>query len=537
MGGVLSMQKLGASTGRLVLALLLAMLLNGCAKSDVPPEAVGGRIDLASWDFGSHGPARLDGQWEFYPQRLAGPDDLAELRRPEKTFIPLPGLWETDPQGFATYRLFIDNYPDRGSTSLFITDVLSVGRIWINGRLSASSGEVGPESSAELPRAHSIHARFEHMGGPLEVVLQVSNFNNLQGGVNTPVWIGPERMVQHMTQRMWTVSAVLGGVLLIMGLLHVFIFALRRKGAANLYLGLFCIMWATQNLFGVNGGCLMATLFPALPWRLSIDLTLLSYGLITPLMVMFYHALFPNARSHIINRFYQVIAGLFIAYLLLTPPNAYDPVVFFYTLATLSAVVYLFGMFVHDLVKKRRKVLLLVPGYAILAFTAANDVLYDMHLIETAGLIPYGVLAFIMSYSLVISARTSRAFSMVDKLTTELEYKEQVLSSIIPAKDNGQAKRQKAVEVMNEACSLWSAYTKTSKAELADRSGLWNVYIDQDGWARTQTLDKYLDIETLPAKPRWKVIQATADFVLSECEGPAHLRSCLEKTLAEFSSV
>jgi hypothetical protein len=295
-------------------------------------------------------------------------------------------------------------------------------------------------------------------------------------------------------------------------------------------------MWAIQNLFGVNGGCLMATLFPGLPWRLSIDLTLLSYGLITPLMVMFYHALFPNKRSHIINRFYQFIAGLFIAYLLLTPPNAYDPVVFYYTLATLSAVVYLFGMFVHDLAKKRRTVLLLIPGYSILAFTAANDVLYDMHIIETADLISYGVLAFIISYSLVISARTSRAFSMVDRLTTELERKEAALSEMSPAKNNGLVKRKKAVEVMNEACSLWSACTKTSKAELADRSGLWNVYIDQDGWARTQTLDKYLNLETLPARPRWKVVAATADFVLSECDGPAAMRETLEKSLKELKA-
>jgi hypothetical protein len=58
------------------------------------------------------------------------------------------------------------------------------------------------------------------------------------------------------------------------------------------------------------------------------------------------------------------------------------------------------------------------------------------------------------------------------------------------------------ITVMNLALKLWSASTSTNRAELARRSGLWKVYFDKDRWERTQTLDRYLQLHTLPAYPR-----------------------------------
>jgi two-component system, sensor histidine kinase ChiS len=89
-------------------------------------------------------------------------------------------------------------------------------------------------------------------------------------------------------------------------------------------------------------------------------------------------------------------------------------------------------------------------------------------------------------------------------------------------------KRRLAVKVLNMTCDLWAVSTKQSKLDLAERSGIWNIYIEKDGWARTQTLDKYLKEETLPARPRWKSVLQTADFVLALCDEPQPLRKELE---------
>ncbi|WP_158587195.1 ATP-binding protein [Motilimonas pumila] len=87
--------------------------------------------------------------------------------------------------------------------------------------------------------------------------------------------------------------------------------------------------------------------------------------------------------------------------------------------------------------------------------------------------------------------------------------------------DNGQALhceqliesdyRQDLVTVMNHALALWNA-AGHSKVELAEQSKIWSVYLDRSS-AQTRTLDKYLLLETLPKKPRWRDVLRTATFV------------------------
>ena len=97
-----------------------------------------------------------------------------------------------------------------------------------------------------------------------------------------------------------------------------------------------------------------------------------------------------------------------------------------------------------------------------------------------------------------------------------LERLEQELAQNFPEQDQ----RQLIVQTMKLALDLWADTTQTSKAELARRSGQWSVYVNQDGWERTQSLDRYLTLDTLPANPRLKTVFRTIDFVLESCPTP-----------------
>jgi len=97
-----------------------------------------------------------------------------------------------------------------------------------------------------------------------------------------------------------------------------------------------------------------------------------------------------------------------------------------------------------------------------------------------------------------------------------------------------ESRRHLAVEVMNCALTYWTESTGLTKAELAHQSRLWKVYTNMDGWERTQTLDKYLDIEIFPKKPLWLKIFKTAEFVLANDDKPSALRTRLEVLLARL---
>ena len=96
--------------------------------------------------------------------------------------------------------------------------------------------------------------------------------------------------------------------------------------------------------------------------------------------------------------------------------------------------------------------------------------------------------------------------------------------------------RQGLVELLNQCLELWERHTQRGRIELAERSGIWRVTID-DGRLRTRTLDRYLSIETLPAKPRWREAVRTAYFVLAECELGSAQREDLEAKLQSLLSL
>ncbi|MCM0083259.1 hypothetical protein L4X63_16865 [Geomonas sp. Red32] len=92
--------------------------------------------------------------------------------------------------------------------------------------------------------------------------------------------------------------------------------------------------------------------------------------------------------------------------------------------------------------------------------------------------------------------------------------------------------RGRVVEVMRLAIDLWAESTGSTRAELARKSGQWSVYVNEDGWERTQGLDRYLDTITLPPHPRIRKVLSTADFVAASCLAPVHLRDRLQDSLA-----
>ncbi|RQW85898.1 MAG: response regulator [Geobacter sp.] len=96
------------------------------------------------------------------------------------------------------------------------------------------------------------------------------------------------------------------------------------------------------------------------------------------------------------------------------------------------------------------------------------------------------------------------------------------------------SRRHLAVEVMNCALDYWTESTGLAKNDLASRSKLWKIYTNVDGWERTQTLDRYLNIDTFPQKPQWIKVMKTADYVLANGKMPSVLRARLEALLMQL---
>lgn len=87
--------------------------------------------------------------------------------------------------------------------------------------------------------------------------------------------------------------------------------------------------------------------------------------------------------------------------------------------------------------------------------------------------------------------------------------------------------RRALVELMLAAVDTWERSTGTSRLELAEKSRLWRVTID-DGRLRTRAMERYLSLSKLPRNPRWRDVLRTAYHVLGQCALEPEARAALQ---------
>ncbi len=111
------------------------------------------------------------------------------------------------------------------------------------------------------------------------------------------------------------------------------------------------------------------------------------------------------------------------------------------------------------------------------------------------------------------------------------------METLVEAMPADLEKKREGHRVMTLSLALWKKETGLTKIELAEQSGVWKVYMNGNGFERTQTLDKYLDINTFPKQPRWRNIFDTAEFVLAACTTESNPRTELEISFAGLKTL
>lgn len=113
----------------------------------------------------------------------------------------------------------------------------------------------------------------------------------------------------------------------------------------------------------------------------------------------------------------------------------------------------------------------------------------------------------------------------------------QNLSGSLPAhEDEDQQYREALVKLMQDCHYYWQKVTGESIIELAEKSRIWSVSID-NGRLRTRSMNRYLSIDKLPSNPRWRQVARTAYFVLSKVSNDQEAKVALEKSVARLQDI
>ncbi|MBF0350551.1 MAG: response regulator [SAR324 cluster bacterium] len=398
-------------------------MANSLANSTLASQGV---LDLTGYDFDQSGLLKFKGEWEFYWNQLLSPEDFLNSSPVKTGWMHLPGIWndyELDGKklsglGYATYRLKIKVSSTEPVYAVKMLSVATAYKLWVNGKLMASAGETGISKETMKPKYLPQSKAFATDTNEIELVLQVSNFYHLKGGVWETVSFGLASHIEKFKFGQLTTDLFLFGSIFVMSLYHFGLYALRRKELSTLYFGLFCLMISIRTI--IMGERFLVISLPDLSWFITAKLEYVSFFLAVPLFSMFIQFLYPEDFPQKILRVIQGIGFLASFLVLVTPPILFTQLTISYQIFTLVTCLISIYVLVRAVTKKREGARIFVGGFLIMFCAIINDILHHNQIISSDDMTPLGLFVFIFSQSFLLSLRFSQAFFTVEEQSQRL---------------------------------------------------------------------------------------------------------------------
>lgn len=308
---------------RLLLTFLCIAAISGAVfyfvsvPRDRMAAAVGGVADLRDADLDG-AVYTLGGEWEFYWDKLYGPEDFADA---ERAVIPVPVSWNAagyPRTGSATYRLTLLT-PDRVKLAMFIPEILSASAVWVDGEKIFSAGTVGDRDTFATYAQNDIVVLPE--GDVVEIVVQASNYEKINGGIRHPFRVGSESALVRAVFGRWLMLAGIAGAFFISGFYHLALFLTRRETRGDRIYLLFAASCVLVGLRLLTDQDSVASFF--LRGALNAHLSTLYWAFFSLHSICintFTLMVFGVELSRAEKRAYAVVLALPLVFLLVLPP-------------------------------------------------------------------------------------------------------------------------------------------------------------------------------------------------------------------------
>jgi two-component system, sensor histidine kinase ChiS len=391
------------------------------------PLAQKGVLDLSAWDFEQPGYVKLDGEWEFYRDRLIKPGEFSQIKHQQ--YIKVPLAWEKErkgkkrfsPFGSATYRLMVkigsrDVSKDYGlKTSL----IRLSNSIFINGVLAESSGKPALSRKDYIPGNEPYVIYFKPERNQLELVVQVANFDYASGaGIIGAMYFGKKTDIQSLREKALVFDWIMVSGFFLMGFIFVGFFIQQRKDFSFLYLGLNCLARGFYSF--THGEKTLYWLLPHLSFYAIGKIQFFSATASGIFLVLYMYYAFRNIANKSIVRIHVGLGALMVLLVFLVPMkihSLFDPL---QAVFGSFAIVYTLYLLIRGAFSKNEEAIyLIVAAFSTLTFNVIY-VLNWVGLVDISLLPPFEPFIFILSQALLHSMRFSAAFRKVEELSENL---------------------------------------------------------------------------------------------------------------------
>ena len=411
-------------------SMLLVLLIGGVSLllfrepvTSVP--ARGGVIDLGA--LGEEEVASIGGSWEFYDSRLY--EDLQEDPGVPADYAVLPHIWldepgsDQSPYGYAAYRVILEGLDPDQYYGIFIRDESLSYQLWANGRKVLQNGKVARTKEDYLPMMQSRWAAFtSDSEGRAELVMDVANYDNYQGGFWQAPQVGTFKIITQMAVKHTSFEVFLFTSMLLMAMLLFALYATARNKKTSLLLGLFSLLVALRVL--LTGYRLILGIIPELPLGLMLTLEYAIGYLLLPLagyvIASLGYVRHPRFLSWIYNGLLLCAVAISIfAFDKFAASTYYE----FYKFTVILLSLYFFYALISGIRNRKEGAIPLTIGYALLINGSIGELFFS----EVPFLV--GVSSFVMLaifvvvqivnfHTLKLQKETLETEIIVDKLTS-----------------------------------------------------------------------------------------------------------------------
>ncbi len=393
-------------------------------------QVVKGVIDLRQWDFGAKGSINISGEWELYWGKLLTPAEIHSGKISIDTFLRVPGYFHDvgyPSLGVATLRAVILSPRSHEYLTVYINDVLSSYKVWLDGVYLGQVGEVAEKNS--IPDYFPMVFNFPADSSAHEIVIQIANHSHAFGGIYSPIRVGTPRSIMIQRFAIAAKNIIACVALIVMAVFNFMLFRLRSKEPVFLYMGIFAFLLGYRSLFSEEK--LIVFAFPNLSWQWIYKLDFWGFYLGVPVFLGYTVRVFPKMRPIGLIRAIQIFLILCSIFVLFTPV-----IVNFYTLNLVHITVLItVVVVVYNILYLSFKGVLIARFFIIAIFliaaAAVNDILLHQGVISSVELAHFGAVAFIFFQTYELYQRFDKTFVENEKLRLQLEDENKQLEGMV----------------------------------------------------------------------------------------------------------
>ncbi|MFZ6013175.1 MAG: 7TM-DISM domain-containing protein, partial [Bacteroidota bacterium] len=400
--------------------------------ADHPPAVKQGHITILRDHLQDENTLAIDGEWEFYWRRLLTPDSFA-IRSIVPQFQFVPSKWnlyvvngkDIPVRGFATYRLTIHNPDKIDDLMIKIPGIATACRIWVNGILKQTQGNVAVRAEDSKPRR--LH-NFILLPADetITLVVEASNYEYSVPGISHTVIAAHEEVLIDREDLAHDFEMIEIGCLLIMIFYHLALYFQLGRNTSYLLLSLLCTVVLIRASATYHSSLILFRLFPSIEFssikKFEFGFTYASLFLLP----MFVRSLFQKDTPLWSIRIFQVVGGLLCLLVVATTPDIFGQALDFYHLMMTLAFILTLWVIVKAIRRKRDGAWIIFTGILLCS------VFVEFEMLMVSGIIPErlspfpntvgaGVVIFLLFQSIGLSVRFAKAFKDVEELTHTLE--------------------------------------------------------------------------------------------------------------------